>query len=72
MNIHFLQNQISRGEGYNIPNIRYQYIITIDDKAIRDLLQDIINSNIYLTKKDTFFIIEKNILSYYIIVWKDN
>ena len=55
MNIHFLQDQISRGEGYNISNTSNQYIVPTDGKPIRGLLQDSIDSNVYLTKKDTFF-----------------
>ena len=55
MNIHFLQDQISRGEGYNISNCSNQYIVPTDGKPIRGLLQDSIDSNVYLTKKDTFF-----------------
>ena len=55
MNVHFLQDQISRGEGYNISNTSNQYIVPTDGKPIRGLLQDSIDSNVYLTKKDTFF-----------------
>ena len=55
MNIHFLQDQISRGEGNNISNTSNQYIVPTDGKPIRGLLQDSIDSNVYLTKKDTFF-----------------
>ena len=55
MNIHFLQDQISRAEGYNISNTSNQYIVPTDGKPIRGLLQDSIDSNVYLTKKDTFF-----------------
>ena len=55
MNVHFLQDQISRGEGYNISNTSNQYIVPTNGKPIRGLLQDSIDSNVYLTKKDTFF-----------------
>ena len=50
MNIHFLQDQISRGEGYNISNTSNQYIVPIDGKPIRGLLQESIDSNVKIYK----------------------
>ena len=55
MNIHFLQDQISREEGYLISNSNNQYIVPTSGKPIRGLLQDSIDSCVYLTMKDTFF-----------------
>ena len=55
MNIHFLQNEIAREEAYAISNSNNQYIVPTSGKPIRGLLQDSIDSLIYLTKKDTFF-----------------
>ena len=55
MNIHFLQDEISREEGYSISNSNYQYIVPTNGKPIRGLLQDSIDSCVYLTMKDTFF-----------------
>ena len=50
MNIHFLQDQISRGEGYNISNTSNQYIVPTDGKPIRGLLQDSIDSRVKIDK----------------------
>ena len=50
INIHFLQEQISRGEGYNISNTSNQYIVPIDGKPIRGLLQESIDSNVKIYK----------------------
>ena len=55
MNIHFLQDEISREEGYSISNSNNQYIVPTNGKPIRGLLQDSIDSCVYLTMKDTFF-----------------
>ena len=55
MNIHFLQDEIAREEAYTISNSNNQYIVPTSGKPIRGLLQDSIDSLIYLTKKDCFF-----------------
>lgn len=55
MNIHFLQGQIARGEGYHISNSNNQYIVPTSGKPIRGLIQDSVDSSVYLTMKDTFF-----------------
>ena len=55
MNIHFLQDEVAREEAYSISNSNNQYIVPTSGKPIRGLLQDSIDSLIYLTKKSTFF-----------------
>ena len=55
MNIHFLQGEIAREEGYHISNSNNQYIVPTSGKPIRGLIQDSVDSSVYLTMKDTFF-----------------
>ena len=55
MNVHFLQDQISRSEAKTLSNTSNQYIVPTSGEPIRGLIQDSIVSGVYLTLKDTFF-----------------
>jgi DNA-directed RNA polymerase I subunit RPA1 len=55
MNAHLVQNQLARSEGYNLMSTNYQYIVPTSGRPIRGLIQDYVDSGVYLTAKNSFF-----------------
>ena len=54
MNLHFVQNHITRAEAYLLSLTDKQYVVPKDGRPIRGLIQDSIVSGVFLTSKDTF------------------
>lgn len=55
MNMHLLQDFVSRMECRAIANSDLNYIVAKDGKPIRGLIQDSVTSSVRLTLRDTFF-----------------
>ncbi|KAL0236963.1 hypothetical protein PCE1_000360 [Barthelona sp. PCE] len=55
INLHYLQDQLSRTEGLHLANANLQYISQTDSSPLRGLVLDHIVAGMLLTKLDTFF-----------------
>jgi DNA-directed RNA polymerase I subunit RPA1 len=54
MNLHFLQSYSAKSEALHICLNDFQYISPTNGKPIRELIQDMIVSAVFLTMRDTF------------------
>eukprot|EP00163_Fabomonas_tropica_P030503 TRINITY_DN690_c0_g1_i4.p1 TRINITY_DN690_c0_g1~~TRINITY_DN690_c0_g1_i4.p1 ORF type:complete len:1694 (+),score=564.87 TRINITY_DN690_c0_g1_i4:426-5507(+) len=54
INVHFLQSELARSEGYHIANTDNQYLVPTSGKPLRGLIQDHVIAGTRLTKKDSF------------------
>ena len=54
MNLHMVQNELSRAEGYHIAGTDHQYVVPTNGKPLRGLIQDHVVMGVLLTKRDTF------------------
>lgn len=55
MNIHFPQNEIARAEAALIANTDNQYLVPTSGDPLRGLIQDSVDSGVWVTSRDTFF-----------------
>lgn len=55
MNIHFPQNEIARAEAALIANTDNQYLVPTSGDPLRGLIQDSVDSGVWMTSRDTFF-----------------
>ncbi|KAI9278023.1 hypothetical protein BY458DRAFT_452613 [Sporodiniella umbellata] len=55
MNIHFPQNEIARAEASMIANTDNQYLVPTSGDPLRGLIQDNVDSGVWMSSKDTFF-----------------
>lgn len=55
MNIHFPQNEIARAEASFIANTDNQYLVPTSGDPLRGLIQDSVDSGVWMTSRDTFF-----------------
>ncbi|KAI9472443.1 MAG: hypothetical protein EXX96DRAFT_584119 [Benjaminiella poitrasii] len=55
MNIHFPQNEIARAEAALIANTDNQYLVPTSGDPLRGLIQDNVDSGVWMTSRDTFF-----------------
>ncbi|CAD8139664.1 unnamed protein product [Paramecium octaurelia] len=69
MNLHFIQSMIGRAEGYNIALNDYQYISQTNGKPLRELMQDMIVSSVFLTLRDTFLTKQQYMQLIYTAIW---
>ena len=53
MNLHMVQNELSRAEGYHIAGTDHQYVVPTNGKPLRGLIQDHVVMGVLLTKRDT-------------------
>ncbi|KAI8067394.1 hypothetical protein BDF21DRAFT_496279 [Thamnidium elegans] len=55
MNIHFPQNEVARAEAAFIANTDNQYLVPTSGDPLRGLIQDSVDSGVWVTSRDTFF-----------------
>jgi DNA-directed RNA polymerase I subunit RPA1 len=55
MNIHFPQNEVARAEASFIANTDNQYLVPTSGDPLRGLIQDSVDSGVWMTSRDTFF-----------------
>ncbi|KAI8987844.1 hypothetical protein BDF20DRAFT_814125 [Mycotypha africana] len=55
MNIHFPQNEVARAEAAFIANTDNQYLVPTSGDPLRGLIQDNVDSGVWMTARDTFF-----------------
>ncbi|KAI8356090.1 hypothetical protein EDC96DRAFT_609602 [Choanephora cucurbitarum] len=55
MNIHFPQNEIARAEASFIANTDNQYLVPTSGDPLRGLIQDSVDSGVWMSCRDTFF-----------------
>ncbi|KAG1142379.1 hypothetical protein G6F36_015567 [Rhizopus arrhizus] len=55
MNIHFPQNEIARAEAALIANTDNQYLVPTSGDPLRGLIQDNVDSGVWMSSRDTFF-----------------
>ncbi|ORE11227.1 beta and beta-prime subunits of DNA dependent RNA-polymerase [Rhizopus microsporus var. microsporus] len=55
MNIHFPQNEIARAEASFIANTDNQYLVPTSGNPLRGLIQDNVDSGVWMSSRDTFF-----------------
>ena len=54
MNLHMVQNELARAEGYHIAGTDHQYVVPTNGKPLRGLIQDHVVMGVLLTCRDTF------------------
>ena len=54
MNLHMVQNELGRAEGYHIASTDHQYVAPTNGKPLRGLIQDHVVMGVLLTSRDTF------------------
>ncbi|KAI8982682.1 hypothetical protein BDB01DRAFT_851164 [Pilobolus umbonatus] len=55
MNIHFPQNEVARAEAAFIANTDNQYLVPTSGDPLRGLIQDNVDSGVWMSSRDTFF-----------------
>ncbi|XP_026761681.2 DNA-directed RNA polymerase I subunit RPA1 [Galleria mellonella] len=55
MNAHFPQNEVARGEAYNIMSVRKQYLVPKDGTPLSGLIQDHVISGVKMSLRGKFF-----------------